>query len=550
MSEVFQLPRSEKKLIIWHFVIAVIALALGSLFGTFQALNYGGIDLYGWLSKLGLKNYYQGLTLHGVLNAIIWTTYFIMGFLTFNVVYGLKRPLKSVKLNWVGFGVMTLGLVLAAIMILANQASVLYTFYPPLKAPWIFYLGLTLLVVGSWIEGWGLVWTFFAWKREHPGVRSPLIAFTSVLTFVLWQLATLGVAAEVLFLLLPWSMGLVKGVDVELARTLFWWFGHPLVYFWLLPAYISWYAYLPRQAGGKLFSDALTRLAFWLLVMLSVPVGFHHQYLDPGVPPGWRYIHALLTLSVVVPSMMTLFTVVASLEYAGRKRGGKGLFGWIWALPWKDPSVAAQLLAGLIFIFGGIGGVINASYNINMILHNTTWVVGHFHLAVGTAATLSYMGVLYWLVPYLTGKPLPEKLARAQVWFYAIGMIIFSQALHSVGLAGAPRRTPLGNAPYIPPEWQGTLLRVAIGGVLLSIGMYLFIYIMAQMALGKAKERVTVEPPVAEALQDPQLTPAWLDSWRPWVIGAIALIVLAYTPVLLELITSMVPVDAPTMKLW
>jgi len=93
-------------------------------------------------------------------------------------------------------------------------------------------------------------------------------------------------------------------------------------------------------------------------------------------------------------------------------------------------------------------------------------------------------------------------------------------------------------------------LRVAIGGVLLATGLYLYIYIMARLAWGKAKEPVTVEPPVAEALHDPQQTQAWLDSWRPWVIGAIALVVLAYTPVLLDLITNMVPVDAPLMKLW
>ncbi len=550
MAETFRLPPSEKKLIVWHLVIGVVAISIGGSLGLFQILNHGGIDWYGWLSKIGIKNYYQGLTLHGVLNAIVWTTYFIMAFLTFNVVYGLKQPLKSAKVNWLGFWVMTLGVVLAAIPIWLNQATVLYTFYPPMLAPWFFYLGLALLVVGSWIEGWGLAWTYFAWRKANPGQRSPFIAFASVLTFLLWQLATIGVAAEVLILLLPWSLGLTPGLDVELARTLFWWFGHPLVYFWLLPAYISWYGYLPRQAGGKLFSDTLARLAFWLFLLLSVPVGFHHQYLDPGVPPTWRYIHALLTLSVVVPSMMTLFTVVASLEYAGRKRGGKGLLGWIRALPWGDPSVAAQLLAGLIFVFGGIGGVINASYNVNMILHNTTWVSGHFHLTVGTAVTLTFIGIFYWWAPYLTGKPLPVKLARVQVWLYAIGMAIFSQAMHALGLLGAPRRTPLGNAPYIPPEWQGLLLRELIGGILLVTGGTLFIVIAAYFAFAKPKERVTVEPPVAEALQDPQLTPAWLDTWRPWVVGAVFLVLLAYTPVLLDLVQNMVLVTAPRIPLW
>ena len=71
---------------------------------------------------------------------------------------------------------------------------------------------------------------------------------------MLWLLATLGVAAEMLFQLIPWSLGLVERVDPMLARTLFWFFGHPLVYFWILPAYTIWYTVLPREAGGKLGS--------------------------------------------------------------------------------------------------------------------------------------------------------------------------------------------------------------------------------------------------------------------------------------------------------
>jgi cytochrome c oxidase subunit 1 len=92
----------------------------------------------------------------------------------------------------------------------------------------------------------------------------------------LWQICTLGIAAEMLGMLIPWSMGLVSGIDPQLARTFFWFTGHPLVYFWLLPAYISWYGLLPKQAGGKLFSEPLARVAFWLFLLLSVPLGFHH----------------------------------------------------------------------------------------------------------------------------------------------------------------------------------------------------------------------------------------------------------------------------------
>jgi len=538
----YEMTGGEKRFIGWHMLFAILALAIGSLFGPLQAFEHAGLDIYAqpWFQVL-FKSYYQGLTLHGVLNALIWTTFFITGFTTFTTIYGLKRPLRYPIVNKIGWWMMVVGLVVAAIPLLLDQATVLYTFYAPMQAHAAFYVGLVLVVVGSWIEGVGFYLTYYAWRKDNPGVRSPLMAFAGVLNMVMWQIATIGVAAEILFFLLPWALGLIQGVDPLLTRTLFWWTGHPLVYFWLLPAYISWYTMLPKQAGGKLFSDSLARLSFWLFLILSVPLGFHHQYVDPGVPQGWKMVHAFLTFAVFIPSMMTLFTVTASLENAGRARGGKGWLGWIWKLPWGDPSVAAQLLAGILFLFGGIGGLINASYNINLVIHNTAWVPGHFHLTVASAVTLSFMGISYWLVPYLTGKKLWQpKLALAQAWLWFIGMLIFSNAMHVVGLLGAPRRTPLGLAPYIPEEWSGHLFRIGLGGAILFIAAYLYVIIMVATAVRKkAPADEQVVPPVAESIHDPQETPGWLDRWVVWLVIAVALLIIAYGPNLFDQISNM-----------
>jgi cytochrome c oxidase subunit 1 len=228
----------------------------------------------------------------------------------------------------------------------------------------------------------------------------------SLVTFAMWTIASLGIAAEMLLMLIPWSLGLIGGTDPLLARVLFWFTGHPIVYFWLLPAYISWYTLAPRQAGGKLFSDPLARTSFILFLVLSTPLGFHHQYTDPGIQVGWKLVHAFLTFAVFFPSLLTFFNVVASLESGARARGGRGWVAWFGKLPWGDPSLAAQVLAMLLFTFGGIGGLINASYNLNLVVHNTAWMVGHLHLTVGTAVTLTFMGVSYWLVPHLAGRAL------------------------------------------------------------------------------------------------------------------------------------------------
>ncbi|MFZ2489271.1 MAG: b(o/a)3-type cytochrome-c oxidase subunit 1 [Anaerolineae bacterium] len=537
----YVLAASEKRLVGLHVLFAVIALSIGSLFGPMQALEFTKVDLYTLLQPL-LKSYYQGLTLHGVLNALIWTTFFIEGFFTLTITYGLRRSLAVPALNWVGFILMVVGLVTAAVPILLNQASVLFTFYPPLQASPFFYIGLVLVVVGSWVEGWGFILTYRKWRKENPGVRTPLISFGSLINTVLWQIATIGIAVEILTQLLPWSLGLLPGVDPQLDRTYFWFTGHPLVYFWLLPAYVSWYGMLPKQAGGKLFSDSLARLSFWLFLVLSSPLGFHHQYTDPGIPLIWKYIHALLTYVVAFPSLLTAFTVVASLEYAGRQRGGTGLLGWIRKLPWGDPSVSIQLLSGILFIFGGIGGMTNSSYNVNLVVHNTTWVPGHFHLTVASAVTMTFMGIAYWLVPHVTGRKLwGRKLAVIQGWTWFIGMMIFSNAMHTLGLLGAPRRTPLGTSPYVPANWEPRLLQTAVGGTIMFVGVYLFIFILIMTVLGKrAAANEVPQVPEAEAMQDPQTsTPAWLDRWAPWLTATILLIVLVYGPNLLNQITTM-----------
>jgi cytochrome c oxidase subunit 1 len=533
-----------------NIIVAILALSIGALLGVFQGLEHARvIDIYPFLQPL-IKTYYQGLTLHGALNAITWTTFFICGFFTFAVPRSFNRPLRYPWMSWLALALMVIGLVMAAIPMLLNNATVLYTFYPPMLADIWFYVGLTVLVIGSWIVGYSLYFTYYAWRKEHPEARAPFIALTSTITMVLWQLATLGVAAEILFLLIPMSLGIVPGTDVLLSRTLFWWFGHPLVYFWLLPAYVSWYAMLPAQTNGKMFSEPLGRLVFWLFLIFSTPVGFHHQYADPGIPEIWKFIHMVLTMGVGFPSLITAFTVVASLELGARARGGKGYLAWIGRLNWGDPSYAGQNLAMILFIFGGIGGLINASYNVNMAMHNTMWVPGHFHLTVGSASTLTFMAILYWMVPKLTGHKLFTKwMALAQVWTWFFGMLFFSNAYHTLGLMfSVPRRTMLGQAPYYSSQWTPQMMESLLGLIFLSISATLFFAIMILTVVVPRKLDKPVEMPVAQPL-DPRPAPKWLDTWWPWLNGAIALVIISYGPMLFQLVSNMT-FWARGMRVW
>ena len=531
-----------------YLAVGLVALFGGVLTGLLQALEYAGLDLYPAVEP-AIRSYYHGLTIHGVLNVLVWTTFFICGLLPFLTVRALDTPLWSLRLAWGTFWLMTAGVLLAAVPLVGNAATVMFTFYPPLAAHWAFYVGLTLVVVGTWLVLLNLALTYRGWRARHPGVRTPLAAFMSLVTFAMWTIASLGLAAEMLILLIPWSLGLVAGTDALLARVLFWFTGHPIVYFWLLPAYISWYALVPRQAGGRLFSDPLARTSFILFLVLSTPLGFHHQYTDPGIHPGWKLVHAFLTFAVFFPSLLTFFNVVASLESGARARGGTGWVAWFGKLPWGDPSVAAQVLAMLLFTFGGVGGLINASYNLNLIVHNTAWIPGHLHLTVGTAATLSYMGITYWLVPHLAGRGLwSRRMALIQAWLWFGGMAVFSNALHRLGMLGAPRRTMLGAAPYVQPAWKPILPLVGIGGTVLFVSAILY-FVNLALTVWVSRAPAPGFPGFADALSGAEHAPAVLDRWRPWLALAAVLIAMAYGPTLLRLATT-TPLTSPGLRVW
>jgi cytochrome c oxidase subunit 1 len=509
-----------------NFGVAFMAFGVAAAMAVMQALSRASLDL----PFRSARMYYLSVTAHGVLMALVFTTFFIMGFGYVVATRTLNRPLATPRTAWAGFWVALLGTVLAAGAILAGKASVLYTFYPPLQAHPAFYIGAALLIVGSWLWVVTTLLTYRAWRREHPTEPAPLAMHGMIVTAILWLIATVGVALEDLVLLVPWSLGITKTIDPMLARMLFWYFGHPLVYFWLLPAYVAWYTILPRVAGGKLFSDSLGRLVFMLFLILSTPVGFHHEFMDPGIPAGWKFLHSMLTMWILFPSFITAFTITASLEVAGRARGATGLLDWLGKLPWANPTFSSAVLAMLLFAVGGIGGAINGSYMLNSVVHNTAWIQAHFHLTVGSAAALTFMGVAYYLMPRLLGRELElALLARVQPYLWFMGMALFSFSNHVTGLMGMPRRVMEATYGGDPIAAQWTVLTgiSAVGGLFLFASAGCFVLVMLGTWLaGKRRDPEPIE--WAEPLQPIGATRTWLDRYGLWTVVAIVLVLIAY----------------------
>ena len=513
------------RLAVLNIGVAIAAFGAAAAMAIMQALSRANLDL----PFRSADMYYLSVTAHGTLMALVFTTFFIMGFGYVVAQHTLGSALAMRRTAWASFWIASLGTLATTAVILAGKATVLYTFYPPLQAHPLFYIGLTLVVVGSW--GWSLVLlrALAVWRRAHRGRRIPLAMYGYAATIIVWLLATAGVAAEMLLLLIPWSLGWTATVDPVLARMLFWWFGHPLVYFWLLPAYVVWYALLPPAAGGKLFSEPLGRLVFAMFIVLSTPVGFHHQFMDPGVSASWKAFHTFNTLLILYPSFVTAFTIVASLEIAGRLRGGRGVFGWIRRLPWGNPLVSSVILSMLLFAIGGWGGAINASFGMNALIHNTSWVPGHFHTTVGSASALTFTGACYVIVPRLLRRRLElVPLARVQPYLWFAGMLLFSVPTHITGLMGMPRRVfdaSYGDHPAAA-QWQLLTDVSAVGGIVLFASALFFLLVMLFTLFAPRALAGPIE--FSEPLEEPGTRGEFLDRLGAITAVAVVLIVVAY----------------------
>ncbi|GGB33122.1 cytochrome C [Virgibacillus dakarensis] len=543
LSETLQLTKANKKLSLAFIAVAFISLLIGGLMGLLQTLVRSGTLTLPW----GI-DYYQILTVHGVILGLVLTTYFIIGFQYALMGKTVGMTVKERKIAWLGFWVMLVGTIMTATTILLGKANVLYTFYAPLKAHPVFYIGLALVIIGSWFACFVNFHQLYRWKKAHKGVKSPLLAFMVVANMILWLIATLGVAATVLVQFIPWSLGYAETINVLVSRTLFWYFGHPLVYFWLLPAYMAWYAIIPKIIGGKIFSDSLARLAFVLFIMFSIPVGFHHQLTEPGIDPTWKFIQVVLTFMVIIPSLLTAFSLFATFEITGRKKGFGGLFGWFKHLPWKDVRFFAPMIGMLAFIPAGTGGIINASHQLNAVVHNTIWVTGHFHLTVATTVILTFFGISYWLIPVLTGRKLTAKINRLgiiQTIIWTVGMFFMSGSMHIAGLLGAPRRSAYStySGTEQASDWIGYQIGQAIGGTILFIGILLMVYIFLNLTFFAPKG--TEEFPIAEEEKDAEPTPKFLENWKLWIGLTVVLILFAYTIPFMDIIQHSPPGSPP-----
>jgi len=434
-----RVERSAESLIKANAVAAVVFLLVGGLFGLSVALTR-----WPTVHLLPANWFYLALTAHGFDVLLAWIIFFEMAVLYFASAVLLNCRLAAPRWAWAQFALMLAGALIANVTVLQGDSSVMFTSYPPLQAsPW-FYLGLILFAVGALIGCFVFFGTLVVAKDEKTYEGSvPLVTFGAI-TAAIIAVFTLASGAIILIPTYLWSVGLVSNIDPLMYKLVWWGMGHSSQQINVSAHVAVWYAIGAMVLGAKPISEKVSRTAFLLYILFLQLASAHHLLVEPGVSSSWKIFNTSYAMYLaVLGSMIHGLTVPGAIEAAQRKRGfDKGLFEWLRKAPWGTPAFAGMFLSLVMFGFlGGISGVVMGTEQINLIMHNTLYVPGHFHATVVAGTTLAFMAITYLVLPLIFRREVMfPKIARLQPYIFGIGVAGISLFMMGAGTLGVPRR--------------------------------------------------------------------------------------------------------------
>ncbi len=434
-----QFHSSAETLIKVNAVAGVVFLLIGGLYGLMV-----GLTRWQAVHLLGAEDFYMVLTLHGLNVLIFWMIFFEIAILYFCSSVLLGSRLATPRWAWVGFALMVIGAVMNNVIVLQGNSSVMMTSYVPLEAHPLFYLSLILFAVGALIGCFVFFGTLVVAKAEKTYEGSvPLVTFGAI-TAAIIAVFTIVSGAIVLIPTLLWSVGLVGEIDVLAYRMIWWAFGHSSQQINVAAHVSVWYAIVAILFGAKPLSEKVSRTAFLMYILFLQLASVHHLLVDPGLSSNFKMFNTSYAMYLaVMASMVHGLTVPGSMEAAQRARGhNAGLFTWLRKAPWGNPTFSGMFISLVGFGFlGGITGVVMGAEQINILVHNTLYVPGHFHATVVLGSTLAFMALAFWLVPVLFRRELIWKgLAKWQPYMFGLGMTGVALFLMGAGTLGVPRR--------------------------------------------------------------------------------------------------------------
>jgi cytochrome c oxidase subunit 1 len=477
-----KIEASAEALIKVNAVAAVLFLALGGLMGLLVALTrWPAVQL------LPAEWFYLVLTGHGANVLLFWIIFFEIAVLYFASAVILGSRLAAPKVAWFAFLLMVVGGVMANYAVLRGDSTVMFTSYPPMQASQWFYLSLIIFAVGALIAVFVFFATLVVAKNENTYEGSvPLVTFGAITAGII-AVFTLASGAIILIPTWLWSLGLISNIDTLMYKVVWWGMGHSSQQI-NVSAHVSiWYAIGAMVLGAKPLSEKVSRMAFFMYILFLQLASAHHILAEPGMSSSWKIVNtSYMMYLAVMGSMIHGLTVPGAIEAAQRRNGfTRGAFEWLTKAPWGNPAFAGMFLSLVMFGFiGGISGVVLGTEQLNVLMHNTIYVPGHFHGTVVAGTTLAFMAMTYLVVPLIFQRDiLWPGLARWQPFVFGIGAGGISLFMMGAGTLGVARRhwdislTDAAHAYEFPAAAYLMMGLNGISAILAAVGGVMFIVI-------------------------------------------------------------------------
>ncbi|WP_256390614.1 cbb3-type cytochrome c oxidase subunit I [Natronoarchaeum rubrum] len=347
-----------------------------------------------------------------------------------------------------------------------------WTLYTPLSIQMenpqitVALLGLHLSGVASTMGAINFIVTVFTERGEDVGWhRLDIFSWNILVTSGIIVFAFPLLGSAMVMLIADRSFGTTffttDGGGALLWQHLFWFFGHPEVYILVLPAFGITSLVLPKFCGRRLFGFQFIVYSTIAIGVLSFGVWAHHMFAT-GMSPGLRASFMAVSLAIAIPSAVKEFNWIATL--------------WNGDIRLTAPMLC--LLGSLsTFVIGGITGVFLAAIPVNLVLHDTYHVVGHFHMIIVGIIPLAMIAAGYYWFPILTGRMYNRRLARFQVLLIIVGTFVTFMPMLLLGYEGLPRRYGTYPAQFTPLQQTAS-----IGAYMLGVGVVLWVVNMVQSA--------------------------------------------------------------------
>jgi cytochrome c oxidase subunit I len=426
---------------------------------------------------LSAQHYNELITIHGTAMIFLVSVPLLAGFANYLVPLMIgAADVAFPRLNALSYWLFVLGGTILMLSFFANggAAQAGWTSYPPLSEQtpgsgqdlWI--LSLHVLTLSSLAGAINFIVTIH--NMRAPGMtwmRMPLFVW-SIELFAVMLMAILPVLAAGLTLLLldrgisfgPWDVqthffDAAHGGAPLLYQHAFWFFGHPEVYVIVLPAFGIISEVIPVFARKPVFGYKAIAASTVAIGFFSMLVWAHHMF-TVGLPYALQAFFMIASMVIAVPTGIKIFNWLATL--------------WRGNLHLDTPLLFALGFLS-IFVIGGLTGIYLAAFPIDWQVHDSYFVVAHFHYTLfGGVMFAIFAGLFYWW-PKMFGRTLSERLGKWQFWFLFVGFNLAFLPQFFVGLEGMPRRV----YTYANESWEGYNLASTIGSYVMGIAILLFV---------------------------------------------------------------------------